>query len=335
MNLQDSAQPVRVSFLDFMVDLAAERLVRGSVEIKLRPKSFHVLRCLIEHQGRVVTRDELMEVVWAGVAVTDESLSKCIADIRRALADDSQGIVRTVTRRGFLFQAEVRVVEPQPVPLEPSRTANRTVFGKRRMLALVAVALILVAGVIAFGWRDFRFARKPVFEAIAVLPFEFLSNTGADQQYLGDGMTEALITILGESSPFRVIARTSVNRYLRTKNPIREIARELAVDAVVEGTVSQSGDRVRVTANLIQVSPEQHIWAHFVREELPRRAQLAERDRGRDRWRGSGKADAAEAITSEDQPSCKPRGTTSLLEGAVYPAESEKPERRADEHQIL
>jgi len=262
MNLQDSARPARVSFLDFTVDLAAERLVRGSVEIKLRPKSFHVLRCLIQHQGRVVTRDELMEAVWAGVAVTDESLSKCIADIRRALADDSQQIVRTITRRGFLFQAEVRVVEPQPVPLEPAPTANRTGFRKRRMLALVAVALTLVAGAIAFGWRGFRFVGKPVFGAIAVLPFEFLSDAGADQQYLGDGMTEALITSLGESSPFRVIARTSVNRYLRTKKTIREIAQELAVDAVVEGTVSHSGDRVRVTANLIQVSPEQHIWAH-------------------------------------------------------------------------
>ena len=74
MNLQDSAQPVRVSFLDFTLDLAAERLVRGSVEVKLRPKSFQVLRYLVEHQGRVVTRDELMEVVWGDVAVSDESL---------------------------------------------------------------------------------------------------------------------------------------------------------------------------------------------------------------------------------------------------------------------
>src|SRR4051812_5398242 len=107
MNVQDSARPVRISFLDFTLDLAAERLGRGNLEIKLRPKSFQVLRCLVEHHGRVVTRDELMEAVWAGVVVTDESLSKCIADIRKALGDDSQDIVRTVTRRGFLFQAAV------------------------------------------------------------------------------------------------------------------------------------------------------------------------------------------------------------------------------------
>ena len=79
---------------------------------------------------------------------------------------------------------------------------------------------------------------------------------------MADGLTEALITDLGESSPLRVVGRTSVNQYFRTKKPIREIARELNVGVVVEGTVAQSDDRLRVTANLIQVSPEKHIWAH-------------------------------------------------------------------------
>src|SRR5205814_878809 len=87
-------------------------------------------------------------------------------------------------------------------------------------------------------------------------------STGSDQQYVADGMTEALITNLGQASPLRVIGRTSVKQYLRTRTPIREIARELNVDVVVEGTIAQSGDRIRVTANLIQVSPEKHIWAH-------------------------------------------------------------------------
>lgn len=85
---------------------------------------------------------------------------------------------------------------------------------------------------------------------------------GPDQQFLADGMTEALITNLGQASPIRVIARTSVNQYMKTRKPVQEIARELNVDVVVEGTIAQSGDRIRVTANLIQVSPERHIWAH-------------------------------------------------------------------------
>jgi TolB-like protein/DNA-binding winged helix-turn-helix (wHTH) protein/Tfp pilus assembly protein PilF len=268
MSLQDSAQPARVSFLDFTLDLAAERLMRGNLEIKLRPKSFQVLRHLVEHQGRVVTREELMAAVWSDVAVTDESLSKCIADIRKALGDDSQDIVRTVTRRGFLFQAAVRILEPDQVSVGPLRPGKRTFPGKRRMLGLLAAILTLLACVIAFRWPDSFFVRKPIFDAVAVLPFECLSSGGADQQYIGDGMTEALITALGESNPFRVIARTSVNRYLKTKKPIREIARELDVDAVVEGTVSQADGRVRVTANLIQVSPERHIWAHSYERSL-------------------------------------------------------------------
>ena len=113
VNLHDSAEhEYSYSFLDFTLVPAAERLLRGAEEIKLRPKSFQVLRYLIERHGRLVTREELMQAAWGDVAVTDESISKCIADIRKALGDDSQQIVRTVTRRGFLFQAEVRIEQP-------------------------------------------------------------------------------------------------------------------------------------------------------------------------------------------------------------------------------
>jgi TolB-like protein/DNA-binding winged helix-turn-helix (wHTH) protein len=250
--------PCSYSFLDFTLDLAAERVLRGATEIKLRPKSFQVLRYLVERPGRLVTREELMQAVWGDVAVTDESITKCIADIRRALADDSQEIIRTVTRRGFLFQAEVRPVHP---PLAAPQTPGSRPVHTRGMTFAGMVVFGLVAGLASLQWRGHLFGRRPVFEAIAVLPFESLSN-GADQQYMADGMTEALITNLGQVSPLRVIARTSVNQYQKTKKPVREIARELNVDVVVEGTIAQSGDRLRVTANLIQVSPEKHLWAH-------------------------------------------------------------------------
>src|SRR5262249_15410769 len=118
MNLDDSAHECAYSFLDFTLDPAAERLTRGTSEIKLRPKSFQVLRYLVERHGRLVTREELMQAVWGEVAVTEESLTKCIADIRKALADDSQEIIRTVTRRGFLFQAAVSTVHPRLVAVD-------------------------------------------------------------------------------------------------------------------------------------------------------------------------------------------------------------------------
>jgi TolB-like protein/DNA-binding winged helix-turn-helix (wHTH) protein len=250
------------SFLDFTVDLAAGRLLRGNGEIKLRPKSFQVLRYLVEHHGRLVTREELMQAVWGDVAVTDESITKCVADIRKALADDSQEIVRTVPRRGFLFEAEVRAVDTLP-----SRDHEAAASRRRAVLLTGLVVVGLAAVLVSILWRRDLFGRRPAFEAIAVLPFESLTN-GAEQQYLADGMTEALINDLGQASPLRVIARTSVNQYQKTKKPIQEIARELKVDVVVEGTIAQSGDRIRVTANLIQVSPEKHIWAHAYERNL-------------------------------------------------------------------
>jgi TolB-like protein/DNA-binding winged helix-turn-helix (wHTH) protein len=250
------------SFLDFTLDPAAERLIRGDSEVKLRPKSFQALLYLVNRAGLLVTREELLEALWGNVTVTDESVTKCIADIRRALSDDSQEIVRTVPRRGFLFQPEVHPSDPPQSASQSRKSALARVLRMRNVILLASLAAFGLAVLLgSTRWREFLFGLRPAFEAIAVLPFESLS-TGTDQQYIADGMTEALITDLGQASPLRVIARTSVNRYLKTKKPVREIARELNVDVVVEGTVLQSGDRIRVTANLIQVSPEKHIWAH-------------------------------------------------------------------------
>jgi TolB-like protein/DNA-binding winged helix-turn-helix (wHTH) protein/Tfp pilus assembly protein PilF len=257
VKLLDPGQRVSsYSFLDFTLDTAAERLVRGGREIKLRPKSFQVMRYLVEHHGRLVTREELMKAVWGGVAVTDDSITKCVVDIRKALADDSQEVVRTVTRRGFIFEAEVRMVAP------PAETATIVKGGRtaRDRGLLIGTAILLLPLTAAVVWFSFEYNSRPRYEALAVLPFERLSG-GEDQQFLADGMTEALITNLGQASPLRVIARTSVNQYQNTKKPVQDIARELNVDVVVEGTLTQLGDRIRVTANLIQVSPEKHIWA--------------------------------------------------------------------------
>src|SRR5258705_7341032 len=206
---------------------------------------------MVEPPRRVLSREELLKAGWGEVSVTDESLSKCIAEARKALADDSQEIIRTVPRRGFLFDVEVRRVEQPPAIRGPSRAS------RLRMSVLAGLSIAALAGVaLAMKWRT-----APAYKALAVLPFESLSS-GGDQQYLADGMTEALITNLGRASPLRVIARTSVNRYLKSHKAVQEIARELNVDLLLEGTIAQSRERLRVTANLIQVSPEKHIWAH-------------------------------------------------------------------------
>jgi TolB-like protein/Flp pilus assembly protein TadD len=167
--------------------------------------------------------------------------------------------------------AYVPVFTSRERPADEERTADslnhvssaKQVRGRRRVALAGAVAILcaLATGsILLFQRRASRPAPPHIFEAIAVLPFEMLSS-GPDQQFLADGLTETLITSLGQSSPLRVIARTSVNQYRGTKKPIRDIARELNVDAVVEGTITRSGDRLRVTANLIQASPETHLWA--------------------------------------------------------------------------
>ena len=263
MNAPVASQPASAfSFLDVTLDLAGERLIRGAREIRLRPKSFQVLRYLVERPGRLVTREELLRQIWIDVTVTDESLTKCIADIRKALDDDAQEIIRTVTRRGFVFQPEVRRIPAGPHAVPPSEpaVAERSRLPRRTLLVAAAALSILGAVLIWVHGRVNVSSGGPAFEAIAVLPFESLSD-GTDQRYLAEGMTEALITDLGQSSPLRVIARTSVNQYQRTRKPLQEIARQLKVDLVVEGTIVQSNDRIRVTANLIQVSPEKHLWA--------------------------------------------------------------------------
>ena len=108
MSLRDISQAgSSYSFLDVTLDVAAECLTRGSAEVKLRPKSFQVLRYLAERAGRLVTREELLAAIWPDVVVTDESLTKCIADVRKALNDNSQEIIRTVARRGYVFTAPV------------------------------------------------------------------------------------------------------------------------------------------------------------------------------------------------------------------------------------
>jgi len=138
------------SFLEFTLDPAAERLFRGPDEIKLRPKSFQVILYLLEHHGRLVTREELLQAIWGDVVVTDESITKCIAEIRKALGDESQEIIRTVTRRGFLFEAQVRLVGSSPEAAQgSSRRPGRRFPGTRALLAvsfaIPAVVVLILA----------------------------------------------------------------------------------------------------------------------------------------------------------------------------------------------
>ncbi len=238
---------------------------------------------LLERPGQLVTREELRLRLWPADTFVDfdHGLNNAINRLREALGDsaDSPRFIETLPRRGYRFIAPVEgtvgvaageiagaeVVEaPKLAPTRRFRMAS---------LALPAAALVVLLAVLmgwnVGGWRDRLLVRvnPPHIESLAVLPLENVSGDPA-QDYLADGMTDALTTDLAQIKKLRVISRTSAMRYKKVSKPLPEIARELSVDAVVEGTVMRSGNRVRVSAQLIHAPTDRHLWAASYERDL-------------------------------------------------------------------
>ena len=284
----------RLRFGVFELDLRSGELRKHGLLVRLQEQPFQVLTMLVENSGEVVTREDLQKKLWPANTFVDfdHGLNKAINKIRDALGDSAESprFVETVARRGYRFLAEVKGAQGIPVRLElgaPS-TGTRpnlplesdTRDNHLPSLAwkiLVPVLLVLIA---AFAiWKvHFRNSPSPSIRSLAVLPLESLS-ADASQDYFADGMTDELITDLSQISALRVISRTSVMPYKHAGKSLPQIARELDVDAVVEGTVLRSGDRVRITAQLIQASADKHLWAASyegdVRDTLALQNQVA------------------------------------------------------------
>lgn len=267
--------------------------------VELGSRAFDVLLVLIEARGALVTKDEILSRVWPATVVEENNLVVQISALRRALGKD-RDLIRTVSGRGYLFVGEIRtsVVVPDaetsiaPAQLAPvsrliasapeldeasgsadnlvdvtdvtlpstrrSRTpdAGRSPSGLTRLLAA------------SFSWLFRPRSQVPhQFRSIAVLPLESLSSDPS-QEYFADGMTDELISALAQISALRVISRTSIMTYKHARKLLPEIARELSVEAVVEGSVLRFGDRVRITAQLIEVPVERHIWAQSFEGDL-------------------------------------------------------------------
>lgn len=261
------AQPGKARFGAFEIDLRTGELRKHGLKIKLQDQPFQVLRLLLERSGEIVTREELRSKLWLDNTFVDfdVGLNTAIKRLREALGDsaDSSHYVETLPRKGYRFIAAVEPIEdaapvpvpeigkPQPIP--PSRRVRRYWAG-----AISVAVLLLLTNI---GSLRQRLHPAPLsIQSIAVLPLENLSGDTA-QEYFVDGMTDALTTDLGKIGKLRVVSKTSMMRYKGTKKSLQEIGRELDVDALVEGSVSRSGDRVRINANLVQVSPEKHLWA--------------------------------------------------------------------------
>ncbi len=257
-------------FGPFQLDRQNFELRRGGQPVKLDRTPLELLLYLAEHSGKLVTRDEAVEHVWGkGVFIEAESsLYTAIRKIRQALGDDigEPQFIRTVSRKGYRFVAtveEVRGVSPEPSVAD---TARRRV---QSWMVWTALACVLAASVLFFRWRTARHSPSPGKIMLVVLPLQNLSGDGR-QDYLADGITEEIITELGDLDPqhLGVIARTSAMQYKHAQKNTAQISRELGVNYLLEGSIQRSGDRIRITAQLIQASDQTHLWAQSYDREL-------------------------------------------------------------------
>ena len=242
------AQPL-YQFGEFVLDTSRGVLLENGVEVSLRPQSIVVLQVLLEHHGRLVSKDELHDRVWGRKAVTDDSLAQCIVEIRKALHDTDREWVRTMPRRGYLFEGDVSI-------LQATDEAKETIWSGRARRAVLVAAVLLVA---ALGWLFFTTPGRP--PAIAVLPFDDLS-AAQDLQFMGDGLAEDILNSLAHNPEISVIARTSSFAYSTRMTDIVEIGDELGVDYILEGSVRDTNDDVfRVVAQLIETGAGSHVWS--------------------------------------------------------------------------
>jgi len=259
----------KARFGAFEIDLRTGELRKHGTKIKLQDQPFQVLQLLLERPGEIVTREELRSKLWPENTFVDfdVGLNTAIKRLRDALSDsaESSRYVETLPRRGYRFIGAVEPVDEATTRLPAANDQSQKAFASPRRRKIwsvgILVALILSLAYFNLNWLRQRFHLTPApIQSIAVLPLENLSGDPA-QDYFVDGMTDALTNDLGKIGHLRVISRTSAMRYKGTKEPLQQIARELDVDGLVEGSVSRSGDRVRITANLVQVAPEKHLWA--------------------------------------------------------------------------
>ena len=284
-------------FGPFALNPELRSLYRGREPVVLPAKCLEALVVLVRHRGLVVIKDELMAALWPDTAVEEANLTQNVSTLRKALGDDPKQhrYIATVSGRGYSFVAAVTEVQGPESPSLMTGTGSPHTRPHRHLWtgALRAVAMLpskpekglqwprvrqllpaLATAAVAFSLfavsQHSHWFGRSAFEGItsvAVLPLENLSGD-KEQEYFADGMTDELITELSKIRALRVISRTSVMRYRGAKKPLPEIARELNVDAVVEGTLLRAGERVRITAQVIRAVPEMHLWSESYERDL-------------------------------------------------------------------
>jgi TolB-like protein/DNA-binding winged helix-turn-helix (wHTH) protein/Flp pilus assembly protein TadD len=283
-----------VRFGTYEVSLQSGEVRKAGLRIRVQQQPLKLLEILLERPGQVVTREELRSRVWSDESFGDfdQAVNIAIGKLRSALGDSAENprFIETLPKRGYRFIADVSVVDTEAHPKRPESAAGdlrgqerktepepkdhdaRLALTPKRRLrpalrVVVASALVVSLTIIFVVLFRSRGNAPTGIRSLAVLPLENLS-ADASQNYFADGMTDELITDLAQISALRVISRTSVMVYKGARKPLPQIARELNVDAVVEGTVLRSGDQVRITAQLIEASTDKHLWSQSYKGEL-------------------------------------------------------------------
>ncbi len=269
----------KIRFGVFDVDLRAGELHKHGVKIRLQEQPFQILQILLEHPGDVVTREELQERLWPSDTFVDfeHGLYNAIKRLREALGDsaDTPRFIETLSKRGYRFIGPANGTESQGRATDAAASieTQRAPRSRYRPTAIAGAALVAAAATVLaldlWGARSrlFSMVNVPAIHSLAVLPLTNLSDD-PNQEYFADGMTDALITELSQIRALKVISRTTTIRYKKTDKPLPQVARELGVDGIVEGTVQQSGERVRITAQLIYGPGDRHLWAKSYERDL-------------------------------------------------------------------
>ncbi len=246
-------------FEDFVLDAARRSLRHGGREVELRPRSFEVLAYLARAAGRAVGKDELLEALWPGVVVTEDSLTRCISDIRQALGDDGQRIIKTLPRRGYVFVAVL-------APSDPAASVpDASAWPARRWWPWVGAVLIalIAAGAAVWHWRGAPAAPDAPRLSIVVLPLAN-RNGNPEQTWFADAMTEEITVDLSRIPDAVVIARSSAESYRGKAVDARQVGRELGVRYVLEGQLDRVVDSIRLTLQLVDAQTGRALWSERI-----------------------------------------------------------------------
>jgi TolB-like protein/DNA-binding winged helix-turn-helix (wHTH) protein/Tfp pilus assembly protein PilF len=282
--------------------------------VRLEPKVMAVLSHLAQNAGAVVSKDCLLQAVWPDTFVTDQVLKVSISELRKALGDDAREprFINTIPKKGYQLIAPVSAAETG------GGEARAAAVPRRRLIAFAAVSAALLLLLAAWGvWMRHRAPRRGPINSVAVLP---LRNLNGDQpeDFFADGMTEALTTSLSRLGGLRVISRTSTMRYRQTSKTLPEIAGELSVGAVVEGSVAREGERVRVSLRLIEAATDRPLWSQDYERELTDVLDL-QSDLARDVARGiRGSLGDGAGPPARARPRVRPEAYEAYLKGRFY-----------------